>query len=272
MNKGEDMQDLDSKDYLLGELRKVEEWEAQQKDLWFWEKLGRLPFVILDKLTPKFLREKLGQAVDEVGSYIQSGGRYLIREEDIMKKFSPLPLSISDVAQFPLQKMDDVAEELKQSRAKVAAIQGATTGIGGIFTLAIDIPALLGLSLKTLQEIAISYGFDPKEKKERIFIVKCMQFVSSDIVGKKAILEELAAFEQDSKDKQAFSQLQGWREVLTTYRDNFGWKKLFQMIPIAGILFGSYLNKSTIQDIAEAGKMLYRKRRILEKISNIKTY
>ena len=263
MNKGE------SHEYLIEELRIVEEWERDQKDLWFWEKLGRLPFVLLDKLTPKVLREKIGQVVDEVGSYIQSGGRYLIREEDIIGKFSANPLSIADIAQLPLKNMDRVAEDFKQSRTRVAALQGATTGIGGIFTLAIDIPALLGLSLKTLQEIAISYGYDPKEKNERIFIVKCMQFVSSDIVGKKAILEELAAFEQEGTDKQAFSQLQGWQEVIATYRDNFGWKKLFQMIPIAGILFGAYLNKSTIQDVGEAGKMLYRKRRILERIEKI---
>ena len=127
----------------------------------------------------------------------------------------------------------------------------------------------MGLSLKTLQEIAICYGYDPKEKNERIFIVKCMQFVSSDIVGKKAVLEELAAFAQEGTDKQAFSQLQGWQEVIATYRDNFGWKKLLQMIPIAGIIFGAYVNKSTVQDVAEAGKMLYRKRRILDKIEKI---
>ena len=262
------MPNTESKEFLLGELRKVEDWEADQKDLWFWEKLGRLPFVILDKLTPKFLREKIGQAVDEVGSYLQSGGRYLIREEAMVSKFPHAPLTVGDIALFPLQEMDRVAEELKQSRTKFAAIQGATTGIGGIFTLAIDIPALLGLSLKTLQEIAISYGYDPKEKSERIFIVKCMQFVSSDIVGKKAILEDLATFKQNERDTQAFSQLQGWQEVMVTYRDNFGWKKLFQMIPIAGILFGAYLNKSTIQEMAEAGKMLYRKRRILEKLQS----
>jgi hypothetical protein len=165
--------------------------------------------------------------------------------------------------------MDRVAEDFIQTRTKQATLQGATTGIGGIFTLAIDIPALLGLSLKTLQEIAISYGYDPNEKKERIYIVKCMQFVSSDIVGKKAILEELAAFEQEDLDKQTISQLQGWQEVVATYCDNFGWKKLFQMIPIAGILFGAYLNKSMVQDVGEAGKMLYRKRRILAKIKKI---
>lgn len=270
------MERMETREYLLAELHKVKKWEEEQKDLWFWEKLGRLPFMLLDKLTPKFIQEKVGQAVDEVGGYVQSGGKYLITESGILRRFAEgenagskdIP-AIEDVARLPVARMDEVADEIMQSRGKMAAVQGATTGIGGIFTLAIDIPALLGLSLKVLQEMALAYGYNPNEKTERIFIVKCLQFSSSDIVGKKAIIEDLAEFESGKKTGQAISQLQGWREVVTTYRDNFGWKKLFQMVPIAGILFGAYLNKSTVEEVAETGKMLYRKRRILQKLEEI---
>ncbi|WCN36775.1 EcsC family protein [Aneurinibacillus uraniidurans] len=259
------MRNVESTDYLLQELQKVETWEAEQKDLWFWERLGRLPFVLLDKLTPNFLRDKAGQVMDEVSSYIQSGGRYLLNKQDVLNRF-PVPLSeVSSVAALSLQDMDAVAQDLAKSRTKFAMYQGAVTGIGGIFTLAIDIPALLGVSLKVLQEIAIAYGYDPNDKQERIFIIKCMQFVSADIVGKKAIIEELCTMQAD--DRQTFAQIQGWREVVLTQIDNFGWKKLFQMIPIAGVLFGAYINKSTIQEMAEAGTMLYRKRRIIEKMN-----
>ena len=65
------------------------------------------------------------------------------------------------------------------------------------------------------------------------------------------------------------SQLEGWREVVFTYRDQFGWKKLFQMIPIAGMVFGAYANRGMINDVAEAGNMLYRKRRIMEKLKEV---
>jgi hypothetical protein len=263
----------ESIDYLKEELKKVEAWENEQKDLWFWEKIGRLPFMLLDKLTPKFIQDKIGVAIDEIGNYIQTGGQYLIKEENILKKFAPDSpsdeLKIELLEQVPISKMDEIAEELRSSRTKMATVQGATTGIGGLFTLAIDIPVLLGLSLKVLQEISICYGYDPKEKSERIFIVKCLQFTSSDIVGKKAILEELSSFRQGGQNQQMISQLQGWREVVTTYRDSFGWKKLFQMIPIAGMIFGAFINRSSINDVAEAGKMLFRKRRILERLYEI---
>ncbi|MDF2857385.1 MAG: hypothetical protein K0Q87_3236 [Neobacillus sp.] len=274
----EGFDEVESAEYLLEEMKIIEAWENDQKGLWFWEKIGRLPFLMLDKITPKFIQDKIGLAIDELGNYIQTGGQYLVKEENILKKFDAnASLWTGDCHRkeffdnIPINKMDEMADEIGISRTKLATIQGATTGIGGIFTLAVDIPVLLGLSLKVLQEISICYGYDPKEKSERIFIVKCLQFTSSDIVGKKAILEELSTYNQSKQNNQMISQLQGWREVVTTYRDSFGWKKLFQMIPIAGIIFGAVINRSSIGDIAETGKMLYRKRRIIERMKQLET-
>ncbi|WP_141502926.1 EcsC family protein [Paenibacillus luteus] len=271
---------IDTQEQLQAALLEIEVWEKDQKDLWFWEKLGRLPFMLLDKVTPKFIQEKIGQAVDEIGSYIQTGGKYLISERSVIERLhrnsdveqslnidKNEPITIGDLAAMPLAAMNKSAAQLSSSRSAMATLQGATTGIGGIFTLAVDIPAVLGLSLKIIQEIAVCYGFDPKVKEERVFAVKVMQFASSDIVGKKAILEELGAYDPASRSNQMLSQLQGWREVVTVYRDNFGWKKLFQMIPVAGMLFGAFINRGMLNDVAEAATMLYRKRRVLIKLA-----
>lgn len=139
--------------------------------------------------------------------------------------------------------------------------------------MSLDIPFLLGLQLKTLQDIAICYGYDPNDKKERLFIIKSLQFISSDIVGKQVILAQLSKFDsQDEETKrEVLSELQGWREVVLSYRDQFGWKKMFQMIPIAGLVFGAFINRSAINDIGEAGMMLYRKRRIVERLNKDNT-
>ncbi|TKC14729.1 EcsC family protein [Robertmurraya kyonggiensis] len=266
------MERNETKEQLQKELEAIHIWENEQKGLWIWEKLGRLPFKILDRLTPQFIHNKIGQALDELGSYLQTGGRYLSNEKDVLKRYNRKTgaedATLGSISALPIQMMDEVSDELIRSRKNIAMTQGATTGIGGIFTLSIDIPLLLGISLKTLQEIAVAYGYDPNDKKERIFIVKCLQFASSDIVGKQAILKELSAYSDpdvETRD-ETLSQVQGWREVIMTYRDNFGWKKLFQMIPIAGIIFGSFINKSMIHDIGETGKMLYKKRRVKEKL------
>jgi len=266
---------METHEKLAQALAEVEKWEREQKDLWFWEKWGRLPFVLLDRFTPAVVQEKLGAAVDELAGFLEHGGKYLVNEEAVAQRFRPwlqeqgggeLPHTAAEIASMPLAAMDQVARELRSSRAVFATVQGATTGIGGIFTLAVDIPLVVGTSLKVLQEMSICYGYRPEEKRERLFIVKCLQFSASDIVGKKAILEELAAFDSGGQRGQTMAQLQGWREVVLTYTENFGWKKLFQMVPVAGMLFGAWLNRSMVQDVAETGMMLYRKRRILHRL------
>ncbi len=253
------------------ELAEIEKWEKDQSNLWIWERLGRLPFKLLDKITPKFIHNKIGTLLEELGNYIQTGGSYLVNEKSVLNMIeketnSPID-NINDVKNIPLSTMNNLSQKITEQRKKVAAVQGASTGIGGIFTLAIDIPAILAISLKTLQEIAIIHGFDPTDKTERIFIIKCLQFSSADIVGKRAILNELTAYyKEDKESSEMMSQLQGWREVVYTYRDQFGWKKLFQMVPIAGLVFGAITNRTMINDLSEAGVMLYRKRRIMERL------
>ncbi|TDW02296.1 EcsC family protein [Bacillus badius] len=263
---------METKQQLAAELAAIEKWEKEQKQLGIWDKMARLPFTLLDKATPKIIQNKLALLLEEVGSFVQTGGQYLVQEKSILKKIEAANPgvtveSIDDAAAVPLKKMDAVAEEIKQSRANMATVQGASTGVGGIFTLAADIPLLLGLSLKTLQEIAIVYGYDPEQREERVFIIKCLQFTSSDVVGKKAILTELAGFYDGRRQSQEMiSQLQGWREVMYTYRDQLGSKKMFQLIPIAGIVFGAFTNRTAVLDAAENAAMLYKKRRVMERL------
>ncbi|MFG6495036.1 EcsC family protein [Fictibacillus sp. UD] len=266
---------MESREYLLRELKEIEKWEKDQKGLWFWERITRLPFKLIDKVTPKFIQNKIGTLLDEIGGYIQNGGQYLSNEKSVfqfIEKKTGRPINeLSDLQDVPVEEMKKVSLELADKRKGAATLQGASTGIGGIFTLAIDIPAILAISLKTLQEIAIIHGYDPKDKQERVYILKCLQFSTSDYVGKEAILNELSAISEkdDQKSREVISQIQGWREVTLTFTESFGWKKLFQMVPVAGIIFGAFANRSMISDLAETGTMLYQKRRIVERLGNV---
>ncbi|MQR96218.1 EcsC family protein [Fictibacillus phosphorivorans] len=264
---------MESKEFLLKELQQIEKWEKDQKGLWFWERITRLPFKVLDKVTPKFIQNKIGTLLDEIGGYIQNGGQYLTKEKSVFqfyeKQTGRIIHELADFKTIPVEEMKNVSLELANKRKSAATLQGASTGIGGIFTLAIDIPAILAISLKTLQEIAIIHGYDPNDKEERVYILKCLQFSTSDYVGKEAILNDLAAISEDEmKSREVISQIQGWREVTLIFTESFGWKKLFQMVPIAGIIFGAFANRSMINDLAETGTMLYQKRRIVERLKS----
>ncbi|MEH7632761.1 EcsC family protein [Bacillus pumilus] len=266
---------MEEREWLKAQLKQIEKWEKDQQKVWFWEKLSRLPFQMLDKLTPAFIQKKIGVLLDEMGHYIQSGGTYLTSEKGIIHQFQKKCADdsiqrIEDIEKAPIEIMDAISEHMGKNRTNLATVQGATTGVGGMFTLAADIPAVLGLSLKTLQDIAVTYGYDPKNKEERVFIIKCLQLTSADVVGKKSILKELRSYHAfEEKHENMFSQIQGWREVVYNYRDSFGWKKLFQLVPVAGILFGAVSNRSQLKNIAETGMMQYRKRRIVSRLAEL---
>ncbi|MGX9292771.1 EcsC family protein [Bacillus sp. A015] len=266
---------MEERDWLKAQLKEIEKWEKEQQKVCFWEKLSRLPFQMLDKLTPAFIQKKIGVLLDEMGHYIQSGGAYLTSEKGIIHQFQKKCADesiqrIEDIEKAPIEVMDAISEHMGKNRTNIATVQGATTGVGGMFTLAADIPAVLGLSLKTLQDIAVTYGYDPKNKEERVFIIKCLQLNSADVVGKKSILKELkSCHASEGKHENMISQIQGWREVVYNYRDSFGWKKLFQLVPIAGIWFGAVSNRSQLKGIAETGMMQYRKRRILTRLQEL---
>ncbi|MBR3380007.1 MAG: EcsC family protein [Bacillus sp. (in: Bacteria)] len=266
---------MEEREWLTAQLKEIEKWEKDQQKVWFWEKLSRLPFQMLDKLTPAFIQKKIGVLLDEMGHYIQSGGVYLTSEKGIIHQFQKKCADesiqrIEDIEAAPIEVMDAISDQMGKNRTNLATVQGATTGVGGMFTLAADIPAVLGLSLKTLQDIAVTYGYDPKNKEERVFIIKCLQLNSADVVGKQSILKELKSYHaSEGKHENMISQIQGWREVVYNYRDSFGWKKLFQLVPIAGILFGAASNRSQLKGIAETGIMQYRKRRILSRLEEL---
>lgn len=312
---------MEHADELKNQLADIEKWEKEQKDIFFWEKLGRLPFVMLDKMTPKIIRDKLGDVLNEMGTFIQNGGKFLVNKKTVLRRIDKIlqgegqessakevkkgsvktlfkqlstaassvtasvtgkgrqqqvadndeanSISLEQVSHLPVLVMDQVADDMISERVKFAAASGAATGVGGFITMAADMTLVLGNSLKTLQEIAICYGYDPNDPMERVFVLKCLQFASADIVGKKAILTELATFDEEHTNAEVISQIQGWREVVNTYRDSLGWKQLFQMIPIAGIVFGSISNKGTLSDVSEAGKMLYKKRRLLQRLAEL---
>ncbi|OMP67191.1 EcsC family protein [Domibacillus epiphyticus] len=262
---------METKEILEEELEVIARWENDQKGLWIWDKVARLPFTLLDRMTPAFIQKRISALLDEIGYYIQSGGKYLTQERGILKKLerhAEMPVhTIEDAANVPLKAMDKTALSIQKSHAGAATVQGAATGVGGFLTLAADIPATLAISLKTLQEIAVSYGYDPNDREERIFIIKCLQFTSSDVVGKKAILKELSNYASRDNNKQMISHLQGWREVVIAYREQYSLKKIFRLVPVIGIIFGAISNRSMIEDIADAGMMLYRKRRIIERLA-----
>ena len=56
--------------------------------------------------------------------------------------------------------LDDIAETIIHSGMKIAAIEGAGFGLGGIITVLPDFSILAGITSRTIQKLSLLYGFE----------------------------------------------------------------------------------------------------------------
>ena len=71
-----------------------------------------------------------------------------------------LPIATYDgVFSVPIEKLDDVALDIIRASQKLAAVEGAGLGLGGIFTILPDLGILAGITVRTIQKLSLLYGF-----------------------------------------------------------------------------------------------------------------
>ena len=108
----------------------------------------------------------------------------------------------------------------------------------GLFGMGIpDIPLFLGLLLKSIYEIALSYGFSYEGEEEQIFILKLIETAllegESLEAGTVQLNRIIDGAEKLSADKEA--QMQRTADALA---DEMLYLKFVQGLPVVGILGG----------------------------------
>ncbi len=71
-----------------------------------------------------------------------------------------LPISTYEgVFSIPEEQLDLVAVDVIRSGMKVAAVEGAGFGLGGLLTIVPDLSILAGITIRTIQKLSLVYGF-----------------------------------------------------------------------------------------------------------------
>jgi hypothetical protein len=64
------------------------------------------------------------------------------------------------VFSLDMRELDIVAESIIRSGTKVAAIEGAGFGLGGLMTIVPDLGILSAVTMRTIQKLSLVYGFE----------------------------------------------------------------------------------------------------------------
>lgn len=65
-----------------------------------------------------------------------------------------------DMFHLPIEALDHVADQTIKTSRKIAALEGAGVGMGGMLTVLPDMSFLAVMSIRMLQKLSVIYGFD----------------------------------------------------------------------------------------------------------------
>jgi len=238
-------------DYETQVNRELVQWEKKMlKDIGLIEGFSRDMQKKIDSYIPQRIHASISKTME-------------IAIKSILGGINLIPVSKTMLVQAHLKSLPQLDREVDKiiSRyKKLATATGAGTGLGGILSLAVDYPALISLELKMLQEIARAYGYDIREQKERVYLLKIFILAFSADCCRKRTYLEIINFKQKMNAAKA-SEID-WRELYHEYKEKVDFKKMLQIIPGFGAIIGAWANYGLIDGLGETARNCYRLRKI----------
>jgi uncharacterized protein (DUF697 family) len=112
----------------------------------------------------KGIKRAVRSSLNRAYSHIQvDPGDYLQR----IRRTYGLPIqSFQDMFSVPEKTVEYVAEQTISASVKIAALEGAGLGLGGMLTVAPDIGILSAVLLRMIQKLSLIYGFEYSSDEE----------------------------------------------------------------------------------------------------------
>ena len=196
----------------------------------------------VNEFIPNKVHEVITESIKKMTQAALFGSDFLTPAKDVS------PLSFEE-------KEKRVLEKIKMYK-RMAAIEGAGTGAGGILLGLADFPLLLSIKMKFLFEVAVLYGFDIKKYEERLFILHVFQLAFSSDEHRRHIYEIIKHWE---KEKERLMDVD-WRVFQQEYRDYIDFVKMLQLVPGIGAIVGAVANYNLLEHLGETAMNCYRMR------------
>lgn len=183
---------------------------------------------------------------------------------------------IADLQQVGLEICDDLADSVHDRAIAMAAAEGGLTGAAGLAGIAVDIPGLMTLSLRTIYQTGLCYGFELKGEEGRHLALKIFSLAGANsLKEKEAALVSLVAVRQMLL-QQSWGQIQhaasaalGKEAMVIALRDvarqlgvNLTKRKAVNAVPVIGAAIGAAINAGFVKDVGWAARRTFQEMRL----------
>lgn len=206
---------------------------------------------------------------------VNDGAAWSVRTDTILAEYrrdGHLTVSaLDDIHRLALLDVEKTIGYLDSKYRALALAEGTAAGTLGLPGMAVDIPALIGLALRAVNEYATYYGYDVSLESER-YVALTILAVSTggDSAAKQVAMSEVAKATVMAAKKKTWDELQRVAIVrfIQKVAEQLGIRltkaKLAQVLPVVGGAVGGGFNAWYISKVCFAARMVYRERFLRE--------
>ncbi|MEM6768641.1 MAG: EcsC family protein [Bacteroidota bacterium] len=280
-------------------LDQIAKWKAQTPSF-----LNRATNVVsapvswlAEKLIPESARNDISGVTELLIEKLQDFSQWSVNQNDILKATHEFEIDAETIIQLKkasIHDLDHVAEKFIGENTRMATLSGFGTGMVGIAGILADLPSLFSISMRSIYQIALCYGYDLESRDggsygreyEVEYMVRVFKIATaSDKIQKQRALAELKDFEA-GRDSEIYGELGGdfaakqvgknatnfiSRKIIQEIVEQTLSKKAAALIPGLGAVFSAGFNYVYLKDVGEAAYMVYRERFLLDKKGRRKT-
>jgi len=154
------------------------------------------------------------------------------------------------VYSLDLGEVDSVADSVIRSGMKVAAVEGAGLGLGGLITIVPDLGILSAITMRTIQKLSLLYGFEFNTDEEiaELWIAAASAAgvdISRELIEKEVVNKFVPRVIQRIAAKAGAEVVEKWAG---------------RVIPLASAAIGAGLNYWFVRAWGERAKAHFRQR------------
>lgn len=183
---------------------------------------------------------------------------------------------LGDMKSLTIDQLRFISNQHLARQRLLSLSQGSLAGIGGLFLVALDLPLMLTINLRSIQLVAMTYGYDLKKPYELMLVLKVFHVATLPKTMQKEgwhnLLQELDECEDEwllFNDKNNYKSTVWLQQLIKQIGKGLILhllrKKLIQGIPLFGIAIGATSNYFLTKQVSEIAHQFYQKRFLLEK-------
>lgn len=231
-----------------------------ERELEHWERRSVRPPSLTGKFA-KNIQDKINEKIPEkFHQVVAASVKQMVRATIVGSNYMSDQEILKDKT---LQEREKVLDEKIDMYKRTAAVEGASTGAGGVFLSLADFPLLLTIKMKLLFDAAKIYGYDVSDYRERLFLLYVFQLAFSRDEKKKEVFETITSWEKEKEllpSEKEYIHSIDWKTFQLEYRDFIDLPKTLQLIPGFGAIVGALANYHFLDLLGETAKNSFRHR------------